>query len=481
MRTKGIAVTFGAFVAIGLLWAIAMPINAAPDEAQHMIWSASTARLQLQPSGPDGQRTLKAPSVLYAHYDCFKFNPDQPADCVTPVDPAGERSHNRHVERAVPYYFVVGLASLLTSTDATGYLMRLAHVVLTSAMFTLGVWSMADRRRTPGSIALATIALTPMVAFLIGMVNPSGLAIASGFAIWTGGLTLAEPGRWKGPRVAAVILPIIVLLTVRRDAIVWVAPILAVLLAYGGAGRIRRAFRNPGFRAVLLVGVAGVVLSLVAGGGVILRILLNRSDASAAGTASSSFGVLPRYTEAMIGRLGWLDVFLPAPVMLGWYALIAIALIVGIGASRRDGLAVSAVLGFVLLIPYLYSVLYEELYIQGRYALPLAVGIPVLASAAVSTDDAAHLVNARMARIITWTVAVLSSVAFAVALRRFTVGHRSPWPDVFLEPTWSPPLPAFVLVGAYSALMAALAIMLSRMIGRCDDAEPPRTGNGTIF
>lgn len=476
MSRKALAATFGTFFAIGLLWAIAMPINAGPDEAQHMIWSASTARLQLEPSGDRVDRTLKAPSVLYADY-CFKFNPNQPADCVVGTDPAGDRQ-NGPVGRAVPYYFLIGVPSLATSTHATAYLMRLGHIVLTSAMFTLGVWSMAAQRRTPGSIALATVAFTPMVAFLSGTVNPSGLAIAAGFAIWTAGLSWSRTAHRTWRRVAGLAIPIVVFLLVRRDALVWIVPILAIVAVHGQAigaraERLKSAIRRPAFRVLLGICAIGAVGSYLLGGDVLLRLVRGRPAASAtAGTASSAFGILPRYTEAMIGRLGWLDVFLPDPVMIGWYALVAIALLVSIGASRRDGMVSVAVLAFVLLIPYLFGVLYNDRYIQGRYALPLAIGIPLVASSAVASEGGRQLVNVRMARAIVWTVAVLSSAAFAVAVRRFTVGHRAPWPDVFLAPAWSPPIPSLILVGAYGGLMIVVALVLNGLISRCDVSDP---------
>lgn len=471
MSRRAIAATFAAFVAIGLLWAISMPINAAPDEAQHMIWAASTARLQIEPSGPEGQETLKAPAVLFADY-CFKFDPDQPADCEGLEDPAGN-DQSRTVERAIPYYFVVGLPSLLTTTEATGYLMRVAHVVVTAAVLTLGVWSLSSRRPSPGSIALATVAFTPVVAFLLGTLNPSGLAIASGFAIWAGGLALVRDGSWTKGRIAAVAIPIAVFVIVRRDAVAWIVPILGVLACYVGARRIGEFVRKPVFRVVAAVAALGVVVSYFIGGDVLVRIVSNGGSGES-GTLSEAFGILPRYLEQMISRLGWLDVFLPEPVIIGWYGLVIVAIVVAVGASRRDAIAVGAVVAATLLIPFLFDVLYEHRYAQGRYGLPLTIGIPVIASVALASERSRHLVNARMAQLITWTVAVMSSVAFAVALRRFTVGHRAPWPDMFLDPAWSPPLPTTVLVVAYAAVMAGVAVVLSRMITRAGYSATPR-------
>lgn len=451
-----------------MLWAIAMPPNAAPDEDQHMVWAAATARLQLEPDGPRGEQTLKAPTVLYLER-CWQWRPHLDVSCQDeiPVDPAGD-IRNKPVRNAVPYYALVGAASLMTTTEATVYLMRFVHIVLVAAMLTLGVWSMSARKPTPGSIAMAAVAFTPMTAFLLGTVNPSGMAIASGFALWAGGLFAMDSRRPRTQRVLAVIVPVAAFLIVRRDAVVWLTPILLILALHADPRRIYQAVRGRTLRIALYAAPAVLAALYLLGGDTIVRWFSNQAGNDQAGTASSAFGILPYYIKEMVGELGWIDVAMPQPVLMGWYAMIALAIVVSVGASRRDGWATLAVIVFVLVIPFLFGVFYRYRYFQSRYGMPLALGIPLIASAALTAHRTRHLLNARMARLVVWTVATLSTVAFAVALRRFTVGYRSPWNDMLFDPAWTPPVPTFVALGAYAVLMAGLAVVLSRIIGDHD-------------
>jgi hypothetical protein len=476
MVRRDLGFVFGAFASIGLLWAVAMPINAGPDEDQHLIWAASAARLQLEPEGPPGRETLAAPAVLYVDH-CFQFDPtgstaacqDGPRDA-----PAGdERSISR--TQAPFYHWAVGVPSLLTSAWKTAYLMRLAHVVIVASLLTLGVWSMSASPRTPGSIAVATVAFTPMVAFLTGVVNPSGVAIAAGFAVWTGGLALAtRDDEALAPRCAAVAIPALVFMVVRRDAILWLGPMLLILAAYAGRHRLRELARS---RVVQLWAAAGVLsagVSYLAWGESTRQSFASggASTYAPAPSASVSFGELPDLLEQMIGRMGWLDVHLPTPVVIAWYGLVVLSAVLAVGASRRLGFAVAGVFLFTLVIPFVLGM--ERLnYYQGRYGLPLALGIPILAATGLSAGEGRRLVNVRMAVSIVWSVAVLSTVSFAVALRRFTVSSDGPWPEMLTDPTWSPPLPTPVVLLAHAALAAIIGVALSRLVRASAEHEIP--------
>lgn len=450
-----------------------------------MIWASTTARLQLAPEGLEAEQTLKAPTVLYLDR-CWQWSPNVSVACQDeiPVDPAGDL-RNRPVRNAIPYYAVVGAASLFTTGDLTVYSMRLAHIAVTAAILTLGIWAMSARRPTPGSIAMATVAFTPMAAFLFGTVNPSGVAIAAGFALWAAGLFIVGSGRATSRVVVGLAVPTVVFLIVRRDAIVWLVPILAILTFHYGPGRLLDSIRRPAIgnvlrrpvvRAALFATPVLAVGALLLGGDDLVRIVRDQTGNELAGTASSALGILPYYVNEMIGQLGWVDVSMPEPVLMAWYGLIGLAIVASVGASRRDGLSVLGVVGFVLAIPYAFGVLYRYRYFQGRYGLPLAIGIPLIASAALTARHARMLFNARMARCVVWVVAVVSSVAFAVALRRFTVGDRGPWNDMLFDPAWAPPLPTYVLISIYGALMAGLAVGLCRMIRHYDVLPPGADG-----
>ncbi len=148
--------------------------------------------------------------------------------------------------------------------------------------------------------------------------------------------------------------------------------------------------------------------------------------------------MIPKRTGQLVGPLGWLDVHLPVIFVWGWIAatvaLLAAALVVG---TWRRRVALLILTAGVLLGPTLAEMPSASRYgliWQGRYTLPVAFGIPVLAS---WTLHERGLDRARVARILGLTVvagaAATNLLAVAVALTRHATGRS--WP---LHVVWGP-------------------------------------------
>ncbi len=120
---------------------------------------------------------------------------------------------------------------------------------------------------------------------------------------------------------------------------------------------------------------------------------------------------------------------------------------------------------------------------QGRYSMPLALGVPVLlalsAALGVRRTGTEHGETARdesavsargLDRVVVAVaiaVVVAQVAAFGQALRRNSVGYYGPF-DFLIHPDWSPPAPAWFLVFAYAIVISAFVVL-----GRDRDAARP--------
>ena len=135
----------------------------------------------------------------------------------------------------------------------------------------------------------------------------------------------------------------------------------------------------------------------------------------------------------MIGNFGWLDTPAPTYTIFVWLMGLGFVVVGGLlVAARRDlavlvGLLIAAVVVPVLLEAR--SVSEKGLIWQGRYTLPLAVGVPILAAFAATRaadEDGAAI---RVRSIVPLIVLIVTAhwAAFAWAERRsVTVGLRGP-------------------------------------------------------
>jgi hypothetical protein len=190
--------------------------------------------------------------------------------------------------------------------------------------------------------------------------------------------------------------------------------------------------------------------------------LLGRTkvDASKADIVRSSLGAtFGRYRE-MIGLFGWLDTESPALTYLFWTAAIALLVVCAvIWARQRHVTLLLGLIAATIVIPVILEYpAYRDVghaFWQGRYTLPIAVGIPILASMSLaSTERGRQLIGSRFSWTIGFIVAAGSTLAFAQNLRRYTVGYDG---DVWywVRPQWSPPLSPLIITIAYVIVTVA--------------------------
>ncbi len=115
---------------------------------------------------------------------------------------------------------------------------------------------------------------------------------------------------------------------------------------------------------------------------------------------------------------------------------------------------------------------------DGRYTIPLAIGIPLVAAVLIDHSQAMVGMRSRMVAVLGAGVTLGSFLAFAEALRRYSVGVTGPL-DYF-HGRWSPPWGALTLTLGYLAVSALFVAFLWSLaakepptVAREEDRTPP--------
>jgi hypothetical protein len=481
-------VWIGSFLLVFVMsacWALASPYNAVPDEPAHAMRAWSVVHGQVFASRTNDPEVVggvvKVPP-FYAHTDpaCFAFQPERTADCQAIGLGGGTVEAATTAARAPVYvYAVVGLPTLVLS-GGDGYMaMRLWQAALCAALLASACVSARRRWSSRWMPVGVIVAVTPMVLYLAGAINPSGLEIAAAIGVWVSGLALVAEEEIDRRVLLRFVIAAAVVAGCRQLGPLMVLLIVAALCAVGGMGSLRRLLRSRqvqvGAVAVSLVAVLMVCWVITqhtfatSNNGVVPPTI---SDAEMWKTEVWRIGYLFRQG---IGWFGWLDSPAPAITYLAWILALGTLLVVGLSlAQRRIGLTVLTLIAVIIVLPLLVEVpnfRVSSFAWQGRYTLPLLVGVPLLC---------AHgLARARVARpavtspgmlLVAGLLWVGSVLAHAQTLRRFSVGANGGlffWRD----PVWSPSVPILVLLVVFVGTAGAW-IWFSLSSG--SSVDPPR-------
>lgn len=473
--------------AMHAMWSLAIPQIGSPDEQSHVARAAAVARGQwsgeLGPPPTDGVLP-GAPTIVSLPSDylavlslpnCFAFQPDQPASCQPGLPPAGPGDVDVEItagQYPPLYYALVGWPSLFLSAGPSIYAMRLVSGLLASMLLIWGAFRMRSLLPAPQATWAIFAAITPMCLFLGAMVNPQALEISAGFAFWAACLALA---RSSGPPRGAVLIQAgitgALLVNSRADGPLWaaVAVVVALILAPRGRWRVLIAARAMWWTAAL----AGIASALAA------MWLLSHAGPVTLQGMYPQYGrpievvrfMLPHtydYLMQMVGNFGWLDnpspwtTTVPYSLAIGALLLLAMA----IAASNRDRAALLLAMLTVVAGPIVLQIPTAEdagMIWQGRYILPMAVGVPLVAAVMLDGLDAAATDIVR--RIARWIVPLLGAAQFAAfwsALRRYSEGYTGKW--LTWSPAWSSPVGYLSAVIVYGLLVTGLTAVAWRSL-----------------
>jgi hypothetical protein len=475
-------VTFLILGTLTTLWALASPLMSVPDEPAHAIKAAAVARGQLsaETGGKQGDPAVVRVPAYFAELGlqtCTAFKPDLTAACAPQVDPA-----NRAAATAATtagnynpfYYLLVGLPSRLLSGAPALYAMRIASGLMSAVFMTMAFVAATRLRRSEWPVAASVVALTPMVLFLSGSINPNSLEIVTTAAFFLNLCVVLD--NFKS--LAAVRAPILavgisgaVLANTRALSLIWLAAaFVAALIIFGWRPLVAVLRDKLGIAMVALTG-----LGCAAG---LAWLVLADSFKSLGGTPSTTTPdqafamMLDRtfdYANGYVGVMGWLDTPSPQGVQIFWHFAVAALLLGGLACRPvRARWAVLLVLAaIVFLPPILQSQVVEELgYIwQGRYLLALVVLLVTICGVALRSYSFRASPTAKsLGRWVLGGTVAAHLYVFVFALRRFTVGlvpDHTNWTEMW-EPMWQPPLTWQVLAALYLVALSVGALLVFR-------------------
>ncbi len=458
-------------------WVFVAPLMSAADEPNQAINAAAVVRGQFDEpliKTHAGQTSLvRVPADIggaSSQPDCFAFKRRVAANCA-PSLPTSTRDVKEKTQFSnyPPLFFVLtGLPTLVLHGRGTFYAMRLMAVAVNGALLLLGLLLLI--RYHPRRLLLvgALVALSPMVLYFGSMVNNSGMETAAGFATWCGALCLIEQDRIPPPLAMWTALAAAVFALSRPLSPLYLAILIVVVAVVAGKDRIRKLFRQRFMR--LMCTLVGVV--------VLVAIAFSAMD----GTPSllgghlhiplSLWGEIERTirltgTRLMqaVGNFGWLDTQAPVGTIVVWAIGGGWLLVWGMRTSPRCRRALPLLLVAIFLLPVVFESPRIDAvgsYWQGRYWLPLLVGVPLIASAAVSRQTrGAHARNdtpptqplaAAMTLIPLLVIAQVA--AFLTVLHRYQIGLGLP-PGSPVR--WTPPGGSFFLIFLFVAGTLLLA------------------------
>ena len=300
----------------------------------------------------------------------------------------------------------MGWPSLLFPNAAGWYFMRLVSAAWCAVLLAAGALVVMSMPRRPLVLAGAMlVGLTPLALDLSGSVNPSGLEAASALCFWAVLLALIHNNRRLDRRllVSFGLISGVVLATCRDLGWLWV--VLAVVLSLAGVGSAgRSSFLRSRAARVVLGGAAGGVIVAQGWSVTFHSYQVFRGSALPDGLAAAARASLrgtPTLLQETLAYLGWLRIPPPAAAEVCWILAVVAVIVIGIVTGRRTGLLAAAGAAFVVILPFTiltFTFLHPRFGTwQGRYTLPLAIGVPLLAVAGSRLDHARHRIVALLA------------------------------------------------------------------------------------
>jgi hypothetical protein len=471
-----------------MAWSFATPIMGAPDEPAHVTRAVAVAAGQLR--GVDERVALAEPgweglittvqvprdyAMLGAIPGCYAFRATVPADCApAPITDRNVMDASTSAGTYPPgYYLAVGWPSRFLPAYKGVIAMRMLTVVACAALGALA--AAASRRiRGPGAFGAGLlVALPPGAFFLAGSVNPNAIEAFGALATWA--TSLAVLGRrpdHEGPVARADLVRMAVAFVVLCLArplspVIAVGIVSAVALATLDRARLAALWRRTDARWAAGAALAGLVLSAA-------WVAWARSYDGLMGyeqpglTLGDAFrGSIDRLwvrAQQAVGFVGWNDAG-PVPSLMWIWSLLVIGLVVA--ALVRGSWRLRAMLVAMMVATVAFTVVPEAMSAerlgfiwQGRYSLPVAMGVPILAGWAIGRRPLAAAVALPAALAVggAWVLGHL--LGLAGGLRRYVEGILHPLLAYLDGGPWEPQLPPWFLTATLVVGAGALAATL---------------------
>ncbi|WP_412539148.1 DUF2142 domain-containing protein [Longispora sp. K20-0274] len=410
----------GFFLVIGA-WAVAAPYDGAPDEPAHAVRAAGVAGGDVMPTPANAFAGTGAFQVVpkgikgTLETGCWYHGlPETSAACA--AAPSADRelvSKPTSAGRYNPlYYAIVGGPLRLWPGWPGLILARLLGAALSAALLA-GAFTVLTRWSRYGLMLGGLIAVTsPIVGHMAGAINPSGVEICAGIALFSAGIPLfLGPARGPvRPVFWLVGISAVLLVTVRSMGPMFAAIGLATLLLPLGWGKVRALWSTAMVRWWTVVIAVAVALS---GAWILVEkssVLVPLKSGAPLRPTQAMWAELSRwaeYLQQLVGITGWLDTRVPGPFYAVWTCvaggLVLAGFALGTRADRLRLLALAAGGGGLLSLIQVVNVNEYGFITQARYMMPLLVAVPLLGAFAIERRAG----NPEMVRKLTRMVAVV--------------------------------------------------------------------------
>jgi hypothetical protein len=201
---------------------------------------------------------------------------------------------------------------------------------------------------------------------------------------------------------------------------------VAVTWLVGRAVGVRGLLRDKRVRwcgAVLVWSVVAAMAWII--GSKTLAVDQTYDDLSQGGVIAASWHHVVTYWRWVFGAFGWLDTNPPDVVPIGWFAAWVVLASVGFAMAGRwmRVLMLGLLTGGLLLPIAIQAQQWNGVgpAWQGRYALPLLVGVPILAGWIIDRSEVAHPLRSLRTSMVVG-LSALHAIAYYAAIRRYVVG-----------------------------------------------------------
>jgi hypothetical protein len=440
-------------------WLMALPTLRGPDEFDHVYKAAAVARGQLgtegaTPHGRGGVVTVPLSLVTATTPACESRSYTGHDNCHPIDEPAPGLARVATAAGAYnpTWYAVVGTVTRPVDGARLDPAMRAVTALLSALLIAWAAATVTAWSRTRWPLAGLTLAATPTLVYSTVVASPNGVHYAAALLLWAAALGLASgedrPTRFLVPFVAGAA----VLVNTHTTGPLW----LALLAVVGLVLRPARDWWRLAKQRPRTWSIAGALTLLATSGSVAWTRLAGANELGAADPSLPPFrlgllvGAEILWPFQSVGAFPMRDQPAPLAAYAVWFTALVALVVLGLRRGpRRLRLAVGLVGLLVVVVPGALTVLSFSsvgLAWQGRYALPLYVGLPLLA--AWSLDRRGASLDARVTLLLGGALGVAGALCVnAVA------GHER---AAFATPPLSGTLTAGSLVMTVLALVGPL-------------------------
>ena len=437
-------------------WILAVPPFRGSDEVDHAYRAAAVAHGQWSSTevADQGRGLLvRVPSDLVraARPQCERMGSSGPQNCDGPLGAQGLRTVASAATTYPPlYYWIVGQAAGARDGAAGLYVMRGVSALLCTLMIGVAAW-VFPRTRWRGPQIGFLLALSPVLVYSTSIVAPNGLEMSAALCVWAAALRLRDVLPKVSPEGVAVPWSVLVTAGVVLCLARTLGPvflILIVALVLGFRPRVNLALLLQRLRVWRTCVGAGI---LAVAGISSVAWTYARGPFSPAAAQEGDPGVQMSWADLVgnfvlwgfqaIAAFPYRDQLAPTIVYALWGSVLVAWLLVAFQARVDRGL-LTAALVVALTFPVVMTLLVSSevgAFWQGRYGLPLLVGVPMIAGLMIGERvGSAARVLAVVAAVVT-VVASGASTLRVVALERTEAASTT-------DGIWHQPPPVLVLL-----------------------------------